>query len=260
MSAPAQNLQGKVAIITGGSKGIGAATTLQLAAQGANVIFTYSSDASAADALAEKVNNLYPAISPSTQPRVTAFKGDAAAIGDLKALVAKTIEVYGGIDILILNAAVLPMHDLEHTSELSFDSTMALNVKGPYFLTQLVAPHLKPGSHVIFLSTSLAVSSTVTPAYLLYLTTKGAIEQMVRVISKDLARKGISVNAVAPGPTGTELFYKDKPDAVLNMLKGFIPMGRLGTPEEIAQVITWLAGDSSSWISGQIIRANGGMA
>ncbi|KAF4616902.1 hypothetical protein D9613_008768 [Agrocybe pediades] len=259
MSAPAQTHQGKVAIITGGSKGIGAATTLQLVAQGANVVFTYSSDTAAADALVTKVHGLYPPIA-NAPPRVTAFKGDAAAVGDLKVLVSKTLEVYGQIDILILNAAIMPMHDLEHTTEASFDNTMALNVKGPYFLTQLVAPHLKAGSHIVFLSTTLIAASTVTPAYLLYLTTKGAIEQMVRVISKDLSRKGISVNAVAPGPTGTELFYKDKPDAVLNMIKSFIPMGRLGTPEEIAQVIVWLSGDSSGWVSGQIIRANGGMA
>jgi len=252
-------LNGKTAIITGGSKGIGAATTLHLATLGANVVFTYSSDSSAADALAVKINSLFPS-DAGTPPRVLGFKGDASSIPDLEALVAKTLETYSRIDILILNAAIMPMADLAHTSEPTFDSTMALNVKGPFFLTQLVAPHLAPGSHVIFISTSLTSASTITPPYLVYLVTKGAIEQMVRVLSKDLAKGGICVNAVAPGPTGTELFYQGKSDAVLDGIKKSIPMGRLGTPEEVAEVIGWLSGDGSRWVTGQVIRANGGLA
>jgi len=252
-------LQGKTAIVTGGSKGIGAATTLHLATLGANVVFTYSSDASAADALATKINSKLPS-EPGSPPRVYGFKGDASSIPDLQALVAKTLELYSRIDILILNAAIMPLQDLAHTSEQLFDSTMALNVKGPFFLAQLVVPHLAPGSHIVFISTSLIAASTISPPYITYLATKGAIEQIVRVLAKDLAKGGICVNAVAPGPTGTELFYKDKPDAILDGIKRFIPMGRFGTPEEIAEVIGWLSGDGSRWVTGQVIRANGGMA
>jgi 3-oxoacyl-[acyl-carrier protein] reductase len=252
-------LQGKTAIITGGSKGIGAATTFHLANLGANVVFTYSSDAAAAEALATKINSLFPS-NANSPPRVLGFKGDASSIPDLEALVAKTLETYSHIDILVNNAAILRLQDLKDTSEATFDSTMALNVKGPFFLTKLVAPHLAPGSHIIFTSTSLTATSVITSDYLLYVTTKGAIEQMVRVLSKDLAKVGVCVNAVAPGPIGTEMFYNGKSEAVLDAINKLIPMGRVGTPEEVAEVSGWLAGDGSRWVTGQIIRANGGLA
>jgi 3-oxoacyl-[acyl-carrier protein] reductase len=104
------------------------------------------------------------------------------------------------------------------------------------------------------------VASTVTPNYLLYNATKGAIEQMTRVLSKDLARKGVSVNAVAPGPTGTDLFFKGKSEELLKTIAGFNPHNRIGTPEEIADVVAVLAGDASRWMTGQVVRVNGGMA
>lgn len=114
------------------------------------------------------------------------------------------------------------------------------------------------GSHIIFLSTTLCTASTVMPPYLLYNSTKGAVEQMTRVISKDLGRKGILVNAVAPGPTGTELFFRGKSEEMLKTIASFNPQGRIGTPEEIAESIAYLA--QTAWVSGQVLRANGGMA
>ncbi|KAK9346788.1 hypothetical protein V1522DRAFT_47614 [Lipomyces starkeyi] len=268
---PSATLAGKVALITGGSKGIGRATALRLANEGANVVINYSSDASAAD----EVVNLIGA------DRSLAVKADAGNIAELERLVNETVTKFGKIDILIPNAGVLLMKDLETTTEHDFEMSMALNVKGPYFLaqvsccpsrrllesmenlltiTQKAAPHMAPGSHIIFFSTTLCAASTVTPNYLLYVTTKGAVEQMTRVMSKDLARKGISVNAVAPGPTGTDLFFKGKSEQVLKMIAGFNPQNRIGTPEEIADVVAFLSGDGSKWITGQIVRVNGGMA
>lgn len=114
------------------------------------------------------------------------------------------------------------------------------------------------GSHIIFMSTTLTTASTVQPPYLLYNSTKGAIEQMTRVISKDLGRKGILVNCVAPGPTGTDLFFRGKSEELLKTIAGFNPQGRIGTPEEIAEAVVFLS--QSSWVSGQVVRANGGMA
>jgi len=241
-------LAGKVAIVTGGSKGIGRATALSLARQGANVVVNYSSDSAAAESVVSEIG----------ANRAIAVQGDAGKIADIEKLVAATVERFGKIDIVVANAGVLPMKDLEHTTEDDFDKTFELNVKGPYFLVQKSAPHMSAGSHVILISTSLCTASTVQPPYLLYNATKGAIEQMVRVLSKDLGRRQISVNCVAPGPTGTELFLRGKPEPVLKMIAGFSPQNRIGEPDEIAEVIAFLS--ASSWVSGQTVRVNGGMA
>jgi 3-oxoacyl-[acyl-carrier protein] reductase len=117
---------------------------------------------------------------------------------------------------------------------------------------------MPPGAHVVLVSTTLCAASTVTPNYLLYMTSKGAIEQMTRVMAKQLGPKHISVNAVAPGPTATELFLKGKPEQVIKTIAGFSPQNRLGRPEEIAETIGYLS--ITSWMSGQIVRVNGGMA
>ena len=116
------------------------------------------------------------------------------------------------------------------------------------------------GGRIILFSTTLCAASTVTPNYLAYVSSKGAIEQMARVMSKDLARKGIMVNAIAPGPTATDLFMKGKPDNVLKMIAGFNPQNRIGEPDEIAEVVGFLSGEGARWITGQTVRVNGGMA
>lgn len=116
------------------------------------------------------------------------------------------------------------------------------------------------GGRIIFVSSSTARFSSVAPAYLLYTSSKGAIEQMTRIMAKDLARKGILVNAVAPGPTSTELFLEGKPEQILKAIAGFSPFNRIGEPEEIAAIMAFLSGKDSSWISGQVVAVNGAMA
>ncbi|KAK6955868.1 hypothetical protein Daesc_003513 [Daldinia eschscholtzii] len=245
------SLNGKVALITGASKGIGKASAIALARLGATVVINYSSDEQAAQDTLAEVQKL-----DAGEARL--IRADVGSVEGVQSLVKQTIDAYSKIDILVANAGVLPMKDLEHTTEADFDRTFAINVKGPYFLAQAAAPHMSSGSHIIFLSTTLTTASTVMPGYLLYNSTKGAIEQMTRVISKDLGRKGILVNAVAPGPTGTELFFRGKSEELLKTIANFSPQGRIGTPEEIAEVIVFLS--HSSWVSGQVLRANGGMA
>lgn len=122
---------------------------------------------------------------------------------------------------------------------------------------QKAARHMAPGSHMVLLSSSLCINSGITPNYLLYITSKGAVEQMTRVMAKDVARKGINVNAIAPGPTGTELFYKGKSQQLVEMIAGFSPFKKIGEPEEIADAIALLCGSDSRWISGQILPVNG---
>lgn len=124
---------------------------------------------------------------------------------------------------------------------------------------QKVVPHLAPDARIILFSTSLCAASTITANYLLYCSTKGAIEQMVRVMSKDLGRRGIRVNAVAPGPTGTELFYRGKPDELVAGIAGFSPMARVAEPNEIAGAVLFLSSAAGAWVSGQTLRVNGAM-
>ncbi|KAL8712982.1 MAG: hypothetical protein Q9220_002842 [cf. Caloplaca sp. 1 TL-2023] len=240
-------LTGKVALITGGSKGIGKATVLRLAKDGASIAINYSSDAAPADELVKTIGS----------DRALAIQGNAGKVADIEDMVKKTVDKFGKIDILIPNAAASGIRDLASTTEEDFDATMALNVKGPYFLVQKAAPHMPSGSHIVLLSTSLCINSAILPRYLLYNTTKGAIEQMNRILAKDLAQKGITVNIIAPGPTGTELFYKGKTEEMLKMISAQSPFNRFGEPDEIADAMAFLCGNDSRWVSGQIIRVNG---
>ncbi|RPB11833.1 NAD(P)-binding protein [Morchella conica CCBAS932] len=243
-------LTGKIALITGASKGIGASIATKLHSQGATVIINYSRDPTPAAALVAQLGPF----------RSHHIKADVSSVTECKRLVDETVSRYGRIDILVLNAGVLPNRDLAATTEDEFDGTFAVNVKGPYFITQAAAPHIPSGGRVVFFSTSLTAATTVTPNYLLYIATKGAVEQMTRVLAKDLGRRGICVNCVSPGPTGTDLFYNGKPQAVVDMIAGWNPMGRIGTPEEVANVVRFLAGHESAWVNGQNMRVNGGMA
>ena len=243
------NLAGKVALVTGGSKGIGAATCRALTKAGASVVVNYSSDSSAADSLVNEIGS----------KKALAVKADASSVEGAEKMVKATMDRFGQLDIVIANAGILPMKTVEDTTEKDFDSTFALNVKGPYFLVQKAAPVMKEGSRIVLLSTSVNHTSTVTPNYLLYCATKGAIEQMTRVLSKDLARRHISVNAIAPGPTATDLFLKGKSEQLLNTIANFSPHNRIGQPDEIADAITFMSSDAARWISGQVVGVNGGM-
>ncbi|QDS69548.1 hypothetical protein FKW77_007798 [Venturia effusa] len=244
------SLSGKVALITGGTKGIGKATALKFVAEGAVVVVNYGRDAAAAKALVEEVG----------ADKVLAVQGDAGKISDIEKIVAAAIEKFGKLDIVMANAGIMPMKDLEHITEDDYERVMTLNVKGPLFLAQKAVPHMAPGSSLILVSTTLAVASTVAPGYLPYLASKGAIEQMTRVLAKDLGTKSIRVNAIAPGPTGTDLFLEGKPEQMIQGIAKASPFNKLGLPEEIADVAAFVAGDASRWLSGQIVRVNGAMA
>ncbi|KAI3397169.1 hypothetical protein diail_11143 [Diaporthe ilicicola] len=241
------SLSGKVVIVTGGSKGIGRAICQRLAQDGASVVVNFSRDASAAQ---EVVKTIGP-------DRAHAVQADVGSVAGVEKLVDAAVEKFGKIDVVIPNAGIMPMRTTESTTEADFDRAFALNVKGPYFVAQKAVPHMAPGGRIIFVSTGIAKASTVAAPYLLYGATKGAVEQMTRVMAKDLAAKGINVNAVAPGPTGTELFFEGKSEALLEGIKKASPFGRLGEPEDIANVVAFLSGKDSAWVAGQIVHVNG---
>jgi len=246
------SLAGKVALITGGSKGIGAATALRFAELGAKVAIAYSSDASAADETLKQLNSKTAGL---------AIKADAATIEGVTYIVNETVKTFGKIDILVPMAGVMFMSPLSATTEENFDTSYALNVKGPYFLAQKAVPHMPQGGRIIFIGTSVNNASTVSPAYLLYCSTKGAIEQMTRVMAKELGTpdKDISVNCVSPGPTGTALFYKGKPDELVKTIASWNPHNKIGEPEDVADCVAMVAGTQSRWMTGQNVRVNGGM-
>ncbi|PMD16411.1 NAD(P)-binding protein [Hyaloscypha hepaticicola] len=243
-------LSGKVALVTGASRGIGKAIALKLASDGAKVVINFSGNQAAADAVVEEIGS----------SSSIAIKANAGSVSEITTLIDSTISHFGKLDILVACAGIMPLNELEKVTEEEFDNVFNVNVKGPLFLAQKAAPHMAPGSRIILFSTTLCAASTVTPNYLAYVSSKGAVEQMTRVLSKDLARKGIMVNCVAPGPTGTELFMKGKSEQLLKMIAGFNPQGRIGQPEEIAGVVVFLAGESASWVTGQTMRVNGGVA
>ncbi|KAG9857104.1 NAD(P)-binding protein, partial [Aureobasidium melanogenum] len=238
----------KVALITGGSQGIGAATARLLASKGYFVAINYSSNTAKAEEIVKELG----------EQNAMSVLADAGQIPDVERMVQKTVQRCGRIDALVAAAAVFSLQEIADTTEDRFDSMMALNIKGPFFLAQKAAPFMQSGSHIIFVSTTQCHASTVTAPYLLYSMTKGAVEQMTRVLAKDFGRKGIFVNAVAPGPTATDMFLTGKSPQLLETLAGLSPYNRIASPEDIADTIAYLT--ESRWISGQVVKVNGGMA
>ncbi len=242
-------LQDKVVLITGGSKGIGRAMALRVARDGAKVVISYFHDGSAADELVAELGG---------PERVLAVQADASKISDIERLVNSTVERFGRIDVLVPNAGILTPRSLATVTEALFDEAYNLNVKGPFFLAQAAVPHMPEGGRIIFVSSGTTRGSTVPDNYSLYTPTKGAVEHIARVLSKELgASKGITVNALAPGPIGTEFFLRGKPEALVKSISAQSPFQRLGTPEEVANVLSFIASAESGWISGQVIGANG---
>lgn len=244
------SLSGKVALVTGASRGIGRATALALGKEGASVVVNY---VSSADAAAEVVNEI-------GSDRSVAIKADMSNIDDIKRLIQQIVERFGKIDIIVLNAGLLWQNgSLTNVDEGAFDLIFQTNVKGPIFLIQEAAKHIPDGGRVLLFSSSLTAVSMVTPNYLLYVATKGAVEQMTRVLAKDLGKRGITVNTISPGPISTDTYFVGKTEEMVKFQRTFAPANRIGTPEEVADVVTFMASDKGQWINGQNIRINGGM-
>ncbi|KAL2844567.1 hypothetical protein BJY01DRAFT_248076 [Aspergillus pseudoustus] len=241
-------LSGYVVIVTGASKGIGKEIALRAAAEGANVVINYLSDMNAANAL---VNRLGP-------ERVLAVQADISNVDGANSLIAAAVSRFGKIDILIPNAAFVPDRNLQDLSEDDFDRAFAVNVKGPCFLIQKALPHMTSGSTIIFISTDMTDASVVPSHFLLYVSTKAAMNQMVKVLARDLAGAGIRVNAISPGATSTESFHKAMDEDKAMLIANQHPFNRIGRADEIAAAVSLLWRKDSSWITGQVLRVNGG--
>ncbi len=241
-------LQGKVAIVTGAATGIGKAIALGLGAEGASVAINHLDTPDQAQEVASAVvasgGNAFP------------VQADISKLDQLAVLFARTQERYGRLDILVNNAAWTFNKPVAEVSEAEFDTIFAVNVKGTFFACQLAARLLSQGGRIINLSS--ATTGLMLPGYGTYDATKGAVEQLTRVLSKELGPKNITVNAVSPGATETELFHAGKSDALIASFERMSAFGRLGRPDDIAEVVTFLASEEARWITGQTIRVNGG--
>lgn len=247
---PNGKLSGKVALVTGSSRGIGKVIALRLGQDGANVVVNY---AGSADKAQEVVATL-----EAKGGKAIAVQADVSKVADIQRLFEQTLEHFGQVDILVNNAGITFYKLITEVTEADFDKIFATNVKGTFFACQQAAQHLADGGRIINFSTT--VTTLMLPTYGTYVATKGAVEQITRVLAKELGGRGITVNVVSPGPTDTELFGADKTEEQKNRFAQMSAFGRLGEAQDIADVVTFLASEEARWITGQNIRVNGGVA
>ena len=242
------NSEGKVAIVTGASRGIGAAIAERLAGDGFAVVVNYAQSARPAEELVRRIVEL--------GGRASAFKADVsdpAAVGAMFEFAAKQ---FGGIDVLVNNAGILSQSTIADTSDSDFDRLIAINLKGTFNALREGAKRIRNDGRIINFSTSLVGS--LMPSYAIYAATKAAVETMTSIMAKELRGRNITVNAIAPGPTATDMFLTGKSPELIQQMAKVPPLERLGTPEDIAGVVSFLAGRDAGWINGQTLRANGG--
>jgi 3-oxoacyl-[acyl-carrier protein] reductase len=238
----------KTAIVTGASKGIGAELAKRLAADGFRVIVNYSSNAAEADKVVASIK--------SAGGSATAVGGDIAEASAVKKLFDEAEKQFGPVDVLVNNAGICRLSPLAQVTDDDYQRMIAVNLTGTFNGMREGAKRVRDGGRIINFSTSII--GTYLPTYGVYAATKAAVEAMTHVLAKELGTRGVTVNTVAPGPVATELFLTGKSDELIQRMTKDIPLGRLGQPDDIANVVSFLAGPQSGWINGQVIKANGG--
>jgi len=238
----------KTAIVTGASRGIGAAVAERLARDGFAVIVNYAGSAAPAETLVAAVQQF--------GGKAMAVQADVSDASAMRRLFDNAEAAYGGVDVMVNNAGIMELAPVADTSDDVFDRTVAINLKGVFNGMREAANRLRSGGRIISFSSS--VIGLYQPNYSVYAATKGAVEAMTHVVAKELRGRNITVNAIAPGPTGTDLFLKGKSQALIDELANLSPLQRLGMPQDIAASVSWLAGPDGSWINAQVIRVNGG--
>ena len=251
MSQDLQSGTGKAAIVTGASRGIGRAIALRLARDGFAVAVNYASRADDAQAVVDEIT--------AAGGRAVAIQADVASAQDAARLFDEAQAAFGGIDVLINNAGVIQPGTtmLADTSDELYEHIFSINTRGTFHMLRLAATRLRQGGRIVNFSTSAI--GLAMPGYAIYGAAKAAVETMTNIFAKEMRGKGISVTAVAPGPTATELFLDGKPAELVERLAKAAPLERLGTPEDIANTVAFLVGPQGEWVNGQTLRVNGGI-
>ena len=239
----------KVALVTGASRGIGAAIAERLAADGFTVVINYAGSVGEAKALAGRIEK-----AGGRAITAQADVSDPAAVGRMFDAADAAL---GGVDVLVNNAGIMHLAAIADHDDKLFDSHVAINLKGTFNTLREASKRLRDGGRIINMSSSQ--TGLLHPTYGVYAATKAAVEAMTHVLSKELRGRNITVNAVAPGPTATKLFLDGKPQQVIDHLTKLAPLERLGQPEDVANTVAFLAGPDGGWINGQVLRANGGI-
>jgi len=240
----------RAALVTGASRGIGAAIARRLAQDGFAVAINYAGNAALARDQVAAIE--------AAGGRAIAVQGDVADAGAVRAMFDACIAAFGRLDVLVNNAGILQLATIGDTSDELFARSFAVNVQGTFNTLREAATRLADGGRIVSLSSTLV--ATNLPTYGVYTATKGAVEGFTRVFSKELRGRGITCNAVAPGPVATDLFLDGKSEELVQHHAKAAPLERLGTPDDIANAVAFLAGPDGGWINGQVLRANGGLA
>lgn len=241
----------KVAIVTGASRGIGRAIALRLAQDNIAVVVNYAHRASDADDVVQAIE--------AAGGRAIALQGDVANASDCARLFDATEAQFGGVDIVINNAGVIQPGTtmLADTDDALYERIFAINTRGTFNMLRLAATRMRANGRIVNFSSS--VIGLALPGYAIYAGSKAAVETFTNIFAKELRGKGISVTAVAPGPTATDLFMEGKTPELVERLGKMAPLERLGTPEDIAGTVAFLVGPQGAWVNGQTLRVNGGI-
>ena len=238
----------KSVIVTGASRGIGRAVAIRLAGDGFAVAVNYAGNATKAEEVVTEIK--------SHGGQAIAVQANVANAAEVKNLFKETIDIFGGINVVVNCAGIMPLSSIAEGDLELFDKVITTNLRGTFVVLGQAARTVSSGGRIIVFSSS--VIAMAFPTYGPYIASKAGVEGLVRVLANELRGRNITVNAVAPGPVATELFLTGKSEAQIDQLRKLSPLERLGQPEDIANVVSFLAGHDGGWINGQILRANGG--
>jgi 3-oxoacyl-[acyl-carrier protein] reductase len=242
--------QPKIAIVTGASGGLGRAVALRLAHDGFAVVLNYAGNAAPAESAVAEIK--------AAGGHAFAVKADVADAADVDRLFQETRRAFGRLDVVVNGAGIMPLGPIAAGTLDAFDRIIATNLRGTFLVLGQAAEHVAPGGRIIAFSSRVIAKSL--PGYGPYIASKAGVESLVRVLANELRGRQITVNAVAPGPVATELFLKGKTEAQIEQFKKLNPLERLGRPEDIVPVVSFLAGPEGGWVNAQVLRANGGFA